>query len=316
MKKNIFVYLTHPHVEAWNFRPEHQALLEKLVPGLKVEICMNSKEFKERLPKSEVVIVWFFKEEWLGLAPQLKLIATPAAGNDWIEIKAGNGPQVSYGGFHGGVMAESVVGAMMYFLKSFPLSVAMQKQKKWARVKISGRLQSLYKSRVTILGFGRIGKVIAERLKPFGCCITGIKRNPVSSIPAFFSDSDRVLTFENWENVFAETDHLICVLPSEASEILQTTHFKALPKNCYLYNVGRGNAYKEEDLVIALRTGEIAGAYLDVFGEEPLPDTSPLWEMENVLIQPHLSAVSPHYLTLFVEELAERINRNEFNKNT
>ncbi|MZH40914.1 MAG: D-2-hydroxyacid dehydrogenase [Nitrospinae bacterium] len=312
MIKNILVYLTHSHVDAWNFRPEHQVLLEKLVPGLKVEICMNSKEFKERLPKSEAVIVWFFKEEWLGLGPQLKLIATPAAGNDWIEIKAGNGPQVLYGGFHGAVMAEIVVGAMMYFLKSFPLSVAMQKQKKWARVKISGRLQSLYKSRVTILGFGRIGKVIAERLKPFGCCITGIKRNPVSSIPAFFSDSDRVLTFENWENVFAETDHLICALPNEASKILQTKHFKALPRTCYLYNVGRGNAYKEADLVKALRTGEIAGAYLDVFEEEPLPQSSPLWEFDSVLIQPHTSAVCSHYLELFVEELAEKINADLF----
>ena len=77
-----------------------------------------------------------------------------------------------------------------------------------------------------------------------------------------------------------------------------------MPKSCYFYNVGRGNIYQESDLVSALGTGEIAGAYLDVFGEEPLPETSKLWEMENVLIQPHLSAVSPQYLELFVEELA------------
>ena len=68
--------------------------------------------------------------------------------------------------------------------------------------------------------------------------------------------------------------------------------------------MGRGNVYKETDLIEALRNGNIAGAYLDVFGEEPLPETSKLWEMENVLIQPHLSAVSPQYLELFVEELA------------
>ncbi len=310
--KNILVYLTHLHVEEWNFRSGHKELLEKLVPGLKVEVCMNSRDFKERLPQSEAVIVWFFKEEWLELAPQLKLIATPAAGKDWIEVKGGNSPMVSFGRFHGSVMAESVVGAMLYFLKSFPLSVAMQKQKKWARIKISGKLQSLYKSRVTILGFGRIGKVIAERLKPFGCSVTGIKRNRISSKPVFFSDSDRILTFEHWESVFAETDHLICALPKEASEILHPTHFKTLPRTCYLYNVGRGNTYKENDLVLALRTGEIAGAYLDVFAEEPLPELSPLWEMENVLIQPHLSAVSPHYMAQFVEELADRIKKNEF----
>ena len=111
---------------------------------------------------------------------------------------------------------------------------------------------------------------------------------------------------ENWETIFAKTDHLICALPSgeETDGILKPEHFEALPKSCYFYNVGRGNIYQESDLVSALGTGEIAGAYLDVFGEEPLPETSKLWEMENVLIQPHLSAVSPQYLELFVEELA------------
>ena len=308
--KTILVYLTHPHVEAWNFSPEHKALLERRVPGLKVEVCLNSRDFKERLPKSEAVIVWFFKKHWLESATKLKLIATPAAGKDWIEVESDEDLQVSFGGFHGSLIAESVVGAILYFLKAFPLSAEMQNQKKWARVKISEKLQSLYKSRVTILGFGKIGNAIAERLKPFGCILTGIKRSPVP-VPEYFSDSDRVFTSENWQSVFAETDHLICVLPGEVSEVLHAEHFKVLPKSCYFYNVGRGNAYLESNLVDALQTGEIAGAYLDVFEEEPLPETSRLWETDNVLIQPHLSAASPQYLELFVEELAARINSGE-----
>jgi D-2-hydroxyacid dehydrogenase (NADP+) len=84
-----------------------------------------------------------------------------------------------------------------------------------------------------------------------------------------------------------------------------------LPKSCYFYNVGRGNAYQESDLVDALQAGEIAGAYLDVFKEEPLPESSSLWKTDNLLIQPHLSAVSPQYLELFVEELAAKINTGE-----
>jgi phosphoglycerate dehydrogenase-like enzyme len=75
--------------------------------------------------------------------------------------------------------------------------------------------------------------------------------------------------------------------------------------------VGRGNAYQESDLVDALQAGEIAGAYLDVFKEEPLPESSSLWKTDNLLIQPHLSAVSPQYLELFVEELAAKINTGE-----
>ena len=75
--------------------------------------------------------------------------------------------------------------------------------------------------------------------------------------------------------------------------------------------MGRGNAYQESDLVDALQAGEIAGAYLDVFKEEPLPESSSLWKTDNLLIQPHLSAVSPQYLELFVEELAAKINTGE-----
>jgi len=304
--KNILVYLTHPHVEAWNFKPEHKALLESRVPGLKVEVCLNSRDFRDRLPQAEAVIVWVFKQSWLGSAPQLKLLATPAAGKEWVqlELPARGGVKLFFGGFHGKLMAESVIGAMLYFLRAFPLSAKMQQQKKWARVKISEKLRSLYNSRVTILGLGRIGNAIAERLKPFGCTITGIRRN-LFPVPGCFSTADRIRSFANWQQIFPQTDHLICALPGgeETDGILKPEHFAALPKSCYFYNVGRGNIYQQSDLVSALATGEIAGAYLDVFGEEPLPETSKLWEMENVLIQPHLSAVSPQYLELFIEEL-------------
>lgn len=301
--RKILVYLTHSHIEAWNFKPEHKAILESRVPGLSVEVCQNSKDFKDRLPQAEAVIVWVFKESWLRSAPRLQLIATPAAGNDWIEVELREDLNISFGGFHG-----SVIGAMLYFLKAFSLSAKMQEQKKWARVRVSGKLNALYKSRVTILGFGKISNVIAKRLKPFGCTIAGIKRN-LFPVPSYFSTADRIRTFENWETIFAETDHLICVLPGgeETDGIMKPEHFKVLPKSCYFYNVGRGNIYQESDLIAALENGEIAGAYLDVFDVEPLLETSNLWEMENVLIQPHLSAASPQYLELFVEELAARI---------
>ena len=310
--RKILVYLTHPHVEAWNFGTGHKDLLESRVPGLKVEVCQNSKDFRDRLPQAEAVIVWVFKESWLQSTPRMKLIATPAAGNDWIEVEPKENLSISFGGFHGSLIAECVIGAMFYFLKAYSLSEKMQKQKKWARVKISKKINTLYKSRVTILGFGKIGNAIAERLKPFECHITGIKRN-TGRMPDYFTNPDQIQTFKNWKKVFGETDHLICVLPGgkETTDILGAEHFGALPNSCFFYNVGRGNIYQENDLIAALENRRIAGAYLDVFAKEPLPESSKLWEMENVLIQPHLAAVSPQYMELFVEELAERINADE-----
>ncbi len=312
MINKLLVYLTHPHVEAWNFKQTHAEIFETEIPGMEVTVCYNFREFLERLPNAEAVVVWYFKKEWLDKAPRLKLIATPGAGNDWIEVSASENLKVSYGGFHGWMMAESVTGAIFYFCKAFSFSTTLQRQAKWAKIKISDRIQSLYRANVTIFGFGKIGRVIGQALKPFGCTITGVKRT-VTEPPEYFSKEDKVVTVNRLDEVLQTTDHLILVLPggNATRGILTSEHFKMLPKSCYLYNVGRGNAYKEDDLVDALSNGEIAGAYLDVFEEEPLPAESSLWNMDNVLIQPHLSAASPQYLELFARELVGRINSGE-----
>ena len=308
IKKNVLVYLTHPHVQAWNFLPSHRKLLEDSVPGLNVSICLNLKEFLDRLPEAEIVIVWFFKNDWLEKAINLELIVTPAAGRDWVNLGTSE-IKVSYGRFHGPMIAESILGAVFYFLKAFHFSKKMQLQKKWARTKISERLGSLKGSRVTILGFGNIGQCVGKFLKPYGCVITGIKRTLVKG-PDYFEDGDRVLTVDKISEVLETTDHLVLVLPGgvETQGLLTYELLSKLPANSYVYNVGRGDVYEEQDLVAILQEDKIAGAYLDVFDAEPLPEKSLLWQLDNVLIQPHISAASPQYLELFVEELAEEIN--------
>ena len=313
IKKNVLVYLTHPHVQAWNFLPSHRKLLEDSVPGLNISICLNLKEFLDRLPEAEIVIVWFFKNDWLEKAVNLELIVTPAAGRDWVNLETSK-IKVSYGRFHGPMIAESILGAVFYFLKAFHFSKKMQLQKKWARTKISERLGSLKGSRVTILGFGNIGQCVGKFLKPYGCVITGIKRTLVKG-PDYFEDGDRVLTVDKISEVLATTDHLVLVLPGgvETQGLLTYELLSKLPANSYVYNVGRGNVYEEQDLVAILQEDKIAGAYLDVFDAEPLSEKSLLWQLDNVLIQPHISAASPQYLELFIEELAEKINNAKKN---
>jgi len=313
IKKNVLVYLTHPHVQAWNFLPIHRKLLEDSVPGLNVSICLNLKEFLDRLPEAEIVIVWFFKNDWLEKAVNLELIVTPAAGRDWVNVETSK-IKVFYGRFHGPMIAESILGAVFYFLKAFHFSKKMQLQKKWARTKISERLGSLKGSRVTILGFGNIGQCVGKFLKPYGCVITGIKRTLVKG-PDYFEDGDRVLTVDKISEVLETTDHLVLVLPGgvETQGLLTYELLSKLPANSYVYNVGRGNVYEEQDLVAILQEDKIAGAYLDVFDAEPLSEKSLLWQLDNVLIQPHISAASPQYLELFIEELAEKINNAKKN---
>ena len=304
----ILVYLTHPHVEAWNFRDRHKDQISRQLEAVSVVVCRNSKEFLAGLPTADGAIVWYFKPEWEKISLQLKWLATPAAGRDWIELEPGSSLKVLFGGFHGLMMAESVLGAALYFCKAFRFSGDLQEKKKWGRVKLSQRITSLYQKQVTILGFGRIGQTIGRVFKPFGCRLTGVKRRRIDP-PDYFENGDRVVTADQLMTVLPQTDHLIIVLPGgrETEGLLTREHFEQLPRHCIIYNVGRGNAYREVDLVHALNEKHIAGAYLDVFETEPLPEPSELWEMENVLIQPHLSAASPHYLDLFIDELIPRL---------
>jgi len=310
MIRNLLVYLTHPHVEAWKFQERHKEQISIHLPGVKLVVVWHSSDFLAKLPEAEACAVWYFRSEWLKKADKLKLITTPAAGTDWIKVDSGENLQVWHGGFHGPLMAESVVGAALYFCKAFGPSREYQEKKKWARVKISQKITSLHGARVTVLGFGRIGQVIARKLKSFGCQVTGVKRKMIDP-PEFFASQDRVVTVEKLKEVLGETDHLIVVLPGgETTDgLLTADHFQCLPQGSFFYNVGRGNVVTEEILVQALKDDSIAGAYLDVFSTEPLPESSPLWEMGNVLIQPHLSAASPHYLDLYFDELIERLKR-------
>jgi phosphoglycerate dehydrogenase-like enzyme len=297
-------------VEAWKFQERHKEQISIHLQGVNIEVVWHSRDFLAKLPEAEACVVWYFRSEWLKKADKLKLITTPAAGTDWIEVESRENFRVWHGGFHGPLMAESVVGAALYFCKAFGPSREYQERKKWARVKISQKITSLYEARVTLLGFGKIGQVIARKLKPFGCRITGVKRRMIDR-PKFFTSRDRVVTADQLKEVLTETDHLIVVLPGGESTdgLLTAGHFQCLPRSSYFYNVGRGNVVTEEILVNALQNNSISGAYLDVFSTEPLPETSPLWEMDQVLIQPHLSAASPQYLDLYFDELIDRLKR-------
>ena len=133
----ILIFLTHPHVEAWNFQDRHREQFSRHCPEYSVVVCRNSKEFLAELSAAEGVIAWYFKREWQKISPQLKWIATPAAGRDWIDVEPSSNIPVLFGGFHGQMMAESVLGAALYFCKAFQFSRDLQKKKKWARVKIS-----------------------------------------------------------------------------------------------------------------------------------------------------------------------------------
>lgn len=116
--------------------------------------------------------------------------------------------------------------------------------------------------------------------------------------------------FDMLPEIIGTADHIVTILPNDAStdNILRPEHFNLMKRSAFFYNIGRGNCYKEETLVNALTAGHIAGAGLDVFEKEPLPETSELWTMNNVFIMPHSSAICKQYLDFYIDELLEKLS--------
>jgi phosphoglycerate dehydrogenase-like enzyme len=139
------------------------------------------------------------------------------------------------------------------------------------------------------MGTGSIGHYIAKMAQSFGMHITGFSRRG-APVPGF----EKVFAGKELHAFLADPDYLVCVLPDtpETTHLLDAAAFRAMRKQCYLVNVGRGTLIDEKALVEALFAGKLSGAVLDVFQQEPLPQDSPLWNTPGVIVTAHMASTS------------------------
>ncbi|MFZ4856188.1 MAG: D-2-hydroxyacid dehydrogenase [Desulfuromonadaceae bacterium] len=302
---NLLIYL-HNSVDAFTLKPRHVDHIREILPDVRITVAEGNDDFMESLPEAECALVWVFKQEWYERALKLKLLFTPAAGHDWVAGDPAGQVRTFYGSFHGRIMRESLIAMMLHFNRRMGKSLDDQKSRTWGRLYYND-CAALFRQRVLIVGYGSLGRSMAELLHAFGAYVTGVKRHILEG--ACTSGVDRMITFDMLEEELPSADHVVLVLPGgpETDGIFTARHFTAMKPGAHLYNLGRGNCYREDDLLTALNNGQIAGAGLDVFAEEPLAATSPLWEQSDVLITPHSSAISQEYIDLFIHEWIERL---------
>lgn len=302
MKINNLLIHLHNNVDAFTLKLRHIDKIRKNLPDIHITVAGGNNDFMEKLPEAECALVWSFKSEWYEKAPKLKMLFTPAAGHDWVAEDPSGRVKSFYGTFHGRIMRESLLSMMLYFNRHLGKSLDDKNRHIWGRLDYS-RCEALFSQQVMIIGFGSLGQSMAELLKKFGAGITAVKRN-ITGHDSNNPNVDKMIAFDRLAEELPNADHVVLVLPGGAatSGIITAQHFNAMKPGACLYNLGRGNCYQEEDLLSALEKGPLAGAGLDVFAEEPLPSSSPLWEQHNVLITPHSSAISKEYIDLFIEE--------------
>lgn len=182
-------------------------------------------------------------------------------------------------------MSEYVVWAVMNHHRFMLDYAAQRREKVWEEIpQIAAEARQ-----VGILGLGVLGRDALDKLKPFGFKLAGWSRSPksITGVTCFHGSA-------GLEEFLAATDILVCLLPltAETADILNKDLFARLPVGAAVINVGRGGQLVEEDLVEALDSGQLSGATLDVFRQEPLPEDHPFWEHPRVIMTPHIASMT------------------------
>ncbi len=280
--------------------------LGRLFPELEIVRVASQEELERALPEADLAAVWRFPAELYERAPRLRAVLTPSAGNEGTPPDPAGRVPVVHATFHGALMSETLLGLMLFFNRQLRRLLENQAARRWEREFLLAS-QQLRGQHVFIVGYGHIGRACARLLKAFDCRITGMKRSPRDE--RLDADADEIITYAGLPDTLGKADHVVVILPggAQTDRIITRDHFRAMKRSAYLYNLGRGNCYAEEDLVWALESDLIAGAGLDVFETEPLPPSSRLWELPNVVILPHASAIYPGFMDLFFEELSGHV---------
>lgn len=227
-----------------------------------------------------------FTAKVFDAAPRLKVISKWGTGIDSIDSAAAARRDIAVcrtpDAFTEPV-ADTVLGYILCFARNLPFMDISMKQGTWK--KIPGR--AMNESTVGVVGVGAIGRAVLRRAAPFGAGLLGC--DPVEIEPELIADIDVEMT--SLEDLLARSDFvsLNCDLNDSSHHLMNAETFALMQSHAVIVNAARGPVIDEMALIAALRNGEIGGAAMDVFEDEPLPADSPLRSMDNVLIAPHNS---------------------------
>ena len=158
-----------------------------------------------------------------------------------------------------------------------------------------------------IVGMGAIGSRVAKIAKAFDMTVLATKRNPATAQ----GPADKVVTPDHIDELLTESDFLVltCSLNDQTRGLINAGSLSRMKPTACLINMARGGCVDEGALVDALNSGVIAGAGLDVVEQEPLPQDSPLWDMDNVVLTPHSGGETQSYEDNVIDILLENVNR-------
>ena len=276
------------------FTAEYAQGLRAAFPALAVHTATSSREIPIPLDRIDVLVAFgiAIDDALMQGATNLRWVQSLATGVDHFLTSPGLRPQTlltSARGIHGAPMRETVALLILGVTRNVRRLVDHQHARRWER---GHPWPLLAGKRALVAGSGVSGIAIGKLLQAFGMATTAATRTP-RAVDGF----DRVVPFGDLPTAVADVDFLIGVLPGgpDHAGLIGRDVFAAMKPSAIFINVGRGETVDEAALIDALREGRIAGAGLDVVARTPLAPESPLWDMPNVLLSPHIGGYFAEY---------------------
>ncbi|WP_010677839.1 D-2-hydroxyacid dehydrogenase [Bacillus timonensis] len=280
----------------------HLDQIKTIVPNWEIVAGRDPSIWLEHLKDAEVIVGWKkeIAEHCVYADSKLRWLQSWSAGVNSMPLEAMEKKEIfltSANGVHAYPISETIFALMLGLTRKIHTYVQNQQQKKWHHADMK---LEMHEKTIGILGVGHIGKETAKIAKAFGMTVLGVRHSGREE-----EFVDEMYTTEQLSEVLPRCDYVVVTLPltNETRHLFGAHEFKQMKSSAFFINIGRGEIVVEEDLIEALRSGEIAGAGLDVFTKEPLDENNPLWEFENVIVTPHTSGSTEHYTKRVMEDI-------------
>ncbi len=285
--------------------------LKRVSSDVTIEQASSWSDQDGRWQEVEVLYGFPWKLPQLEQTPHLRWVQLYSAGADRLAdspLYQSDVMITTASGVHSINIAEYVFTMIHAWYREVPQLLTWKQGKEWDKGKqsIDSSVQELHGQTIGIVGYGSIGRQIGRLAHGYGMRILAMQHgsnhkdtgyqfpnvgDPEGTLP------EKYYTFDQLHEMVQECDVVVVSVPltNETKEMFNAEVFEAMKDSAFFVNIARGDVCDEAALIDALKRKKIAGAALDVFQQEPLPSTSPFWDMPNVLMSPHDSGATPHY---------------------